>query len=166
MEKILVSACLLGSKVRYNGRDLPCSNDVLKEWYQKGRIVPVCPEVAAGLPIPRPPAEIKNGDGDNVLNHEAMAIENTGQDVSQAFISGAKIALRLCQENNIKVAILTEFSPSCGSSKIYNGDFSNTKIAGFGVTSALLMKNGIKVFSQHNLKEAAEFIRNPQRKRS
>jgi len=57
MEKILVSTCLLGSIVRYNGGDLPCSNLILKEWYQEGRIIPVCPEVAASLPISRPPAE-------------------------------------------------------------------------------------------------------------
>jgi len=92
------------------------------------------------------------------VNHEAIIIENTEQDVSQVFISGAKIALRLCQKNNIKVAILTEFSPSCGSSKIYNGDLSNTKVTGFGATFALLMKNGINVFSQHNLKETVDFI--------
>ncbi|WP_422138336.1 DUF523 domain-containing protein [Endozoicomonas sp. ALC020] len=166
MEKVLVSSCLLGNRVRYNGRDLPCSNDVLKKWLQEGRIVSVCPEVSAGLPIPRAPAEIKNGNGESVLKHDAIVIENTGEDVSQAFISGAKIALKLCQENNIKVAVLTESSPSCGSSKIYNGDFSNTKIAGFGVTSALLMENGIQVFSQHNFTEAAEFLSKIQATRS
>ena len=63
MEKVLVSACLLGEPVRYNGRDKRCEHDVLDRWLREGRVVAVCPEVAGGLPVPRPPAEIVNGAG-------------------------------------------------------------------------------------------------------
>ena len=158
MEKILVSSCLLGNKVRYNGQDLACDNELLKKWVQEGRTVSVCPEVSAGLPIPRAPAEIQNGNGEDVLKYHARVVENTGQEVSRQFISGAKNVLRLCQEHQIRIAILTESSPSCGSSTIYNGKFSKTKKEGFGVTAALLMQNGVRVFSQHNIGDAATFV--------
>ena len=158
MQKVLVSACLLGNKVRYNGRDLPCDNDVLKKWLGEGRVVTVCPEVLGGLPTPRAPAEIQNGDGEDVLRSQARIFDNAGVDVSELFIAGAELALKLCQEHQIQVAILTESSPSCGSTMIYDGEFTHTKKQGLGVTSALLVKNGIRVFSQHNIAEAATSI--------
>src|SRR5688572_6402988 len=58
MVKVLVSACLLGERVRYNGADARCPSDVLERWAREGRLVPFCPEVAGGLPVPRPAAEI------------------------------------------------------------------------------------------------------------
>jgi uncharacterized protein YbbK (DUF523 family) len=162
MKKILVSACLLGNKVRYNARDLPCDSKLLSQWLEEGRIVSVCPEVSAGLPTPRAPAEIQNGNGEDVLNLHAHVIENTGQDVSEQFIAGAENALNLCLKHHIQVAILTESSPSCGSDFIYDGKFSNTKIAGVGVTTALLVKNGIRVFSQNTIADAAEYLQQLQ----
>ncbi len=158
MEKVLVSACLVGSKVRYNGRDILCSSYLLKKWLQEGRVVSICPEVSAGLSIPRPPSEIVNGQGDDVLAFRATVIENSGQDVSAQFIKSAENTLKLCKDKKIRVAVLTESSPSCGSNTIYNGDFSNTKISGSGVTAALLNQHGIKVFSQHCIQEAADAI--------
>lgn len=162
MSKILVSSCLLGNKVRYNGRDLLCDNELLRGWLLEGRVVSVCPEVSAGLPTPRAPAEIQSGNGEDVLHLQASVIENTGKDVSEQFIAGAEYALSLCQKHQIKVAVLTESSPSCGSDFIYNGKFSNTKIAGVGVTSALLIKNGIRVFNQNSIAEAAEYLQQIQ----
>ncbi len=158
MQKILVSACLLGNKVRYNGRDLLCDSEHLTTWQREGRIISVCPEVSAGLPTPRAPAEIQNGNGEAVINLQARVIENTGRDVSDVFIAGAEHALKLCLKHQIQVAILTESSPSCGSQFIYNGEFANTKISGVGVTTALLLKNGIRVFSQNNIAQAAEYF--------
>lgn len=161
MEKVLVSACLLGSKVRYNGQNLLCESDKLKQWYQEGRIVSICPEVSGGLSVPRPPAEIVGGCGDDVLTHQAKVVDNTGQDISGKFIEGARNASKLCHQYQIRVAILTESSPSCGSNSIYSGDFSKTKISGVGVTAALLRQHGVKVVNQYNIQMAADILAAP-----
>jgi uncharacterized protein YbbK (DUF523 family) len=147
MQSILVSACLLGRKVRYNGADKYLADDILARWIAQGRVVATCPEVAAGLSIPRPPAEIKFGTGDDVLDDTAHVFENTGRDVSEAFRQGAQTALALAQSHNCKFALLIDGSPSCGSSFIYDGSFSKTRVPGAGVTAALLRANGIQVFA-------------------
>ncbi|CAM3258817.1 DUF523 domain-containing protein [Moritella viscosa] len=154
MNKVLISACLLGDKVRYDGESLFTSSDILQEWIDKGRIISICPEVSSGMSIPRAPAEINGGDGYDVLEGRISVIENTGNNVTEGFVRGANNALTLCNANEITVAVLAEFSPSCGSSSVYSGDFSGRKVNGVGVTAALLTSHGIKVFSQHQLIEA------------
>jgi uncharacterized protein YbbK (DUF523 family) len=154
MKKVLVSACLLGKRVRYDGRALTVTEHILKDWIRSGRVVSVCPEVDAGMPIPRPAAEIFGGDGYAVLSGQGRVITSTGADVTDYFRSGAERALALCKEHHIKIAVLSEASPSCGSSTIYDGSFSRTKNTGAGVTTALLRKNEIRVFSQHEISAA------------
>ena len=158
MEKILVSACLLGKRVRYDGKELPVSCSILEQWIAAGRVISVCPEVDAGMNIPRVPAEILKGDGCGVLAGTALVVDNTGIDVTEYFKKGSQIALKLCKQHNIKVAVLAENSPSCGSSSIYDGSFTNKKIDGVGVTAALLRKNGIEVFSQRNIESANNLL--------
>lgn len=155
MSKILVSACLLGCKVRYDGNDLPVDNEAFKNVIATYEIISFCPEVAGGLPTPRIAAEICGGAGSDVLEGRAKILGKDGSDVTAPFIKGAKLALQLCQENDIKQAILTESSPSCGSATIYNGKFAGEKITGQGVTCATLEKHGVKVVSQYG---AAKFI--------
>ncbi|WP_257282028.1 MULTISPECIES: DUF523 domain-containing protein [unclassified Endozoicomonas] len=154
MKQVLVSACLLGDRVRYDGNSLSTNSEILQEWIDDGRVVSICPEVSAGMSIPRAPAEISGGEGNDVISGRISVIENSGEDVTEKFLTGANNALSLCKQNHIKVAVLADFSPSCGSSSIYNGAFSGTKIDGAGVTAALLTANGIKVFSQYQLEEA------------
>lgn len=158
MHKILISACLLGEKVRYDGGDSHTHSPVIKKWQQQGRLVLLCPEIAGGLAIPRAPAEIMHGNGVMVLNNTARVMTANHKDLSQQFISGAEQALALAQKHRIKLAILKEGSPSCGSSYIYDGSFTATKQTGTGVTTALLQQNHIKVFSEHCLGEASAFI--------
>jgi len=148
MMKILVSACLLGEKVRYDGGDSR-QTGLLEQWRDDGRLIVICPEVAGGLPVPRPPAEIQS-DG------QIVSVE--GVDVTAAFELGAQKALELCREHNIRIAILKEGSPSCGSSLINDGHFSHTKISGQGVTTKLLEANGVHVFSEGELEKAAAFF--------
>jgi uncharacterized protein YbbK (DUF523 family) len=157
--KILVSACLLGNKVRYDANDVPTENNLLDDWRNEGRLVSFCPEVAGGLSVPRLPAEIKSDDGNAVLDGTAKVFDNQGNDVSENFINGAKKALEAAQQNNIKVAILKSKSPSCGSSFIYDGTFSSVQKVGQGVTTALLERNGIKVFSDLEIEKAAEVVK-------
>lgn len=151
MEKVLVSSCLVGNKVRYNASCLSIPN-LDWEWLNSHvELVVFCPEVSGGLPTPRAPAEIVNGKGMEVVNGLAHVMGNDGIDVTKQFLLGAHKALEICQKHEIKYAILAEGSPSCGSSKIYDGTFSGNKIDGLGVTTAVLTSKGIKVFSQHTV---------------
>ncbi|MBQ4809746.1 DUF523 domain-containing protein [Pseudoalteromonas luteoviolacea] len=149
MQKVFVSACLVGNKVRYNGSSL-CLDKTDKQWLDLNvELAIFCPEVSAGLPIPRAPAEIIGGYGSDVIEGNARVVGDDGVDVTTEFIEGARQALRLCQAQNIRYAILAEGSPSCGSQKIYDGTFSGKKVSGSGVTAELLSSHGIKVYSQH-----------------
>ncbi|RWU23474.1 DUF523 domain-containing protein [Pseudomonas alkylphenolica] len=154
MHKVLVSACLLGQPVRYDGRASGYP-DLLQQWQTEGRTVPLCPEVAGGLPTPRPPAEIPGGQGAAVLEGEVQVLTVTGEDVSAQFIAGAQLALELVRRHGIRIAVLKSGSPSCGNRLVYDGTFSGTKVGGEGVTAALLRREGVQVFSELEL-EAAE----------
>ncbi len=151
MEKILVSACLLGQKVRYDGGHQQLVNRQLAKWQQQGRLVVLCPEVAGGLPVPRAPAEINQADN--------RVYDVTGADVSDAFTKGAQTALALCRQYAIRFALLKESSPSCGGQWVYNGHFCGEKIAGQGITAALLSQHNIQVYSEQTLTELIEQVR-------
>jgi uncharacterized protein YbbK (DUF523 family) len=151
---VLVSACLLGQPVRYDGR-ASGHPDLLRTWQEQGRVVPLCPEVAGGLPTPRPPAEIPGGQGGEVLDGGAQVVTVLGEDVSAAFLAGARQALELVRRHGIRVAVLKSGSPSCGNRLVYDGTFSGSKVSGEGVTSALLRREGVLVFSELELEEAA-----------
>lgn len=143
---ILVSSCLAGLKVRYNGTD--CLEEKIGKLVEENRAVTVCPELLGGLATPREPAEIVGGDGEDVLEGKAKVIDKTGKDVTEFFINGAYATLETARKYKATMVVLKENSPSCGSSSIYNGEFNGEKIAGNGVTSALLKRNGIQVMSE------------------
>ncbi len=156
--QILVSACLMGVKVRYNGSALELESVWLQRLWQENRVHTFCPEMAAGLPVPRPCAEIIGGNGHDVLAGRAEVRDSEGRSISGEFLLAAGKTLDFCRKNAIVLAVLTENSPSCGSNSIYNGTFKGQKIRGCGVTTALLVQNGIRVFSQNELTEAANFL--------
>lgn len=139
MEKILISACLIGDKTKYDGKSN--YHPLVKELLEKYELVPFCPEVEGGLPTPRQPSEIVK---DRVMSSQ-------GKDVTNNFVSGAKKALMICQYLGIKTAILKEGSPSCGLNQVYDGTFSGKKIKGSGITAQLLIKNGIKVITENDI---------------
>ncbi|MDX8406862.1 MAG: DUF523 domain-containing protein [Mariprofundaceae bacterium] len=155
MQKVLVSACLLGEKVRYDGGDC-ARHGLLDDWQRQGRIVPLCPETAGGLPTPRPPAEIVVGNAEAVLRGGARVMREDGGDVTSSFIDGAESALAACWQHKVKVAVLKEGSPSCGVSRVNDGSFTGRKVEGQGVTARLLARHGISVFSEDQLEMAAE----------
>ncbi|AZD18652.1 DUF523 domain-containing protein [Pseudomonas chlororaphis] len=154
MHKILVSRCLLGHRVRYDG-GASGPFDQLASWQAEGRVVALCPEVAGGLPTPRAAAEIPGGQGGEVLDGLARVITTEGEDVSAEFLSGARQALELVREHGIRIAVLKANSPSCGNLLTYDGSFSGVKVSGEGVTVALLKRAGVQVFSELELGEAA-----------
>lgn len=144
MEKVFISACFMGEKVRYDGGHQSLTHQTIAQWKQENRLISGCPECLGGLSVPRDPAEIQQA------NQKIITINN--EDVTDNFHKGALKALEICLKNKVKYALLKESSPSCGSTTIYNGEFSNTKIKGQGVTAALLAEHGIMVFSEKTIK--------------
>lgn len=155
MPLVLISACLLGTPVRHDGEHKRSGSAVLQRWLAEGRVVSVCPEVAGGLAVPRPAAEITaGGSGARVLAGASRVMTRQGADVTLAFVSGATQALQLVQRHDIRVAVLKDGSPSCGSSRIHDGTFTGTRRPGMGVTAALLARAGVHVFGETQFDEA------------
>jgi len=159
MNKVIVSACLIGENVRYNGRVKVNEINILSDWKFQGRLVPFCPEVAGGLPVPRPCSEISGQDGSTVLHGYTRVMNNKGKDVTQYFLTGAQKALELARLYKIKLAVLKDGSPSCGSTYIYDGSFSGIKKPGKGITTVLLEENSIRVFSEREIFKAVEYLK-------
>jgi uncharacterized protein YbbK (DUF523 family) len=164
MHRILVSACLMGRPVRFDGRAKTSDDELLAAWREEGRLVPFCPEVAGGLPVPRPPAEIEGGIGGSaVIFGAARVLTADGTDVTKPFLAGAQGALDRARELGIRIAILKEGSPSCGSLRIHDGTFRGNTVPGRGVTASLLEANGIAVFGEDRIPDAAERLRELER---
>ena len=139
----IISACLAGIDCRYNGKNN--KNEEILKLVQEGKAILVCPEQLGGLSTPRLPSEIVS-DNENV-----KVISNDGKDVTENFIKGAEETLKIAKMMGIKKAILKARSPSCGYGKIYDGTFSKTITKGNGITSELLEKNGIKIYTEEDL---------------
>lgn len=160
MIRVLVSSCLLGKPIRFNGSDAPSDKTILSQWQSEGRLVHFCPEIAVGFPIPRPPAETVGGDGRMVLSDDAIVLEDTGANVTEMFVEGAKKAVEFAQLNDVRIAILTDGSPSCGSTYVYDGSFSGKTVQGKGITAELLEQNGIRIFNEDQIEKALEHLKN------
>ena len=138
----------MGEAVRYDGGDCfqqldSATKALIRTWQQQGLLLPLCPEVAGGLAVPRPAAEIQH---DKVKNAD-------GIDVTSSFELGAELALKLCLEHGLRFALLKQGSPSCGNTLINDGTFSKQKIFGQGFTSRLLRQQNIEVFNETQLAE-------------
>ena len=144
--KYLISACLAGENVRYDGQN--CLNHILKKLVEQHTAIFMCPEIMGGLSIPRLPAEIVGGDGHDVLLGHAQVINAHGQDISSAFIQGAHKTLDYACMHQVTHVILKANSPSCSSNMIYDGSFQGLKILGQGVTAALLTQHGFIVMDE------------------
>lgn len=150
--KILVSACLLGRPVRYDGSAKTLEDALLDRWMAQGRVVSVCPEGMAGLPTPRPPAEIADGQGGSAVTRgTGRIVESGGRDVTMAYLAGARLTLDQAIRHDCRHALLTDGSPSCGSGFVYDGSFTGRRIDGAGVTAALLRQHGIAVFGHGDI---------------
>jgi uncharacterized protein YbbK (DUF523 family) len=138
MENILVSACLTGENVKYDGYNN--LNDKVVALKKRYNFILICPEVMGGLLIPRVPAEVKNN----------KVITKDNVDVTKEYHKGAQIALELAKKFNCKKAILKSKSPSCGKSR-YDGTFTHKLIDEYGITAQLLINNGIKVYTEEEI---------------
>jgi uncharacterized protein YbbK (DUF523 family) len=129
---------------RYDGRS--CAVSRIEEWVKSGEAVPICPEVAGGLGVPRTPCEIRSAN-----QRDRRVVSKDGRDCTDAFVRGAQEALRLVRRYNIARAVLKSRSPSCGFGRIYDGTFSGRLIDGSGVTAELLNQNGVEIFDENSL---------------
>lgn len=148
---ILVSSCLLGNAVRYKGDANPL--DLLLKYKEQGHFIPICPEVFGGLSIPRPPAEIVGGSGEDVWQGKAKLMNNEGVDVTESYKNGVLKAAEYCKKQHVTAVILKERSPSCGTHMIYDGTFTGTRIPGRGVTAAYFAQMGLPLYSEEELTE-------------
>ena len=142
----MVSMCLAGVKCRYDGgtkrsRLIDCLRAAGEEYKL------FCPECMGGLEIPREPAEIIGGTGEDVLDGKAKVCDRAGRDVTEQFLKGAYAALALAEKLKPSQIYMKTRSPSCGTGEIYNGTFSKTSISGDGVTAALLKRHGYTVIA-------------------
>ena len=137
--RILISACLLGVRCRYDGQSKACPAAL--ELLKDHALIPVCPEQLGGLPTPRLPAEIQ---GNKVINRD-------GVDVTAPYQKGAEEAARLYQLFHCDCAILKARSPSCGCGQVYDGSFSGTLVPGDGITAQALKRLGVRVLTEETL---------------
>lgn len=143
--KIAISSCLLGEPCRYDGRSCPSEAARLLQGLDGVELVPVCPEVLGGLPVPRPPSEI------DAAERVLCVTSAEGADVTAAFMAGAQAALEAVGEGSCKLAVLKAKSPSCGCGLVYDGTFSGTLVPGYGATARLLRTEGVRVVDEEQL---------------
>lgn len=149
----------MGQPVRYDGAAKTVANPHLAGWQAAGRLVAFCPEIAGGFAVPRLPAEIEAGaEALDVLTGAARILDRDGTDVTAGFLAGAQATLNAAQKGGCRHAILTDGSPSCGSSFIYSGNFDGVKRAGVGVTTAVLVQNGVQVWHQDEIDDLANAL--------
>ena len=137
--KIMVSACLLGENCKYDGGNN--RNEALLKMLAGHEIIPVCPELAGGLPVPRVSVEIVNG----------RAVNRNGEDVEDAFRKGAVKTMEIAEREKPDLVILQSRSPSCGVNEIYDGTFSGKKIPGHGIFAGMAIGAGYKVIDAEDL---------------
>ena len=143
MKTLLISACLLGSSCKYSGGSNALPGETLAALRERYRLIPVCPECAGGLPVPRTPAERQG----------RWVADRDGRDVTAQYEKGALVALRLARMFGCEAALLKERSPSCGSGEIYDGSFSGRLIPGYGTAAELLHDLGVAVCGEGRIGE-------------
>ena len=138
--KILVSACLLGENCKYNGGNN--YNAAVAEYVNGKEILPICPEMIAGMGCPRIPIEIVDG----------VLMDRNGNNVEAAMRKAVAQAMEMIRKEEIQCAVLQSRSPTCGVNQIYDGSFSGKLIPGSGVLAQALKDEGYKVVDAEDIK--------------
>jgi uncharacterized protein YbbK (DUF523 family) len=139
---ILVSACLVGKRCRYDGGS--CEQEALDRFFCWRRTIAVCPEELGGLGTPRPKAFFSKGDGMSVVEGHGRIVNAMGEDVSLRLLDGAHRTVVLAREAGVRVAYLKEGSPSCGIHRVWS---RRRRVPGMGVTAAMLAEEGVRLVS-------------------
>ena len=137
----IVSGCLVGIDCRFDGKNR-ISTDLIED-FKRGELIPLCPEQLGGLPTPRPPSRIVNGNGYDVLDGRTRVVNQKGDDVTENFIKGATEVLKITKILDVEEAVLESKSPSCGCGRIYD-EISGELVESEGVLTALLKRNGVR----------------------
>ncbi|MBS99486.1 MAG: hypothetical protein CMI01_12515 [Oceanospirillaceae bacterium] len=151
MAKILVSACLLGARVRYDGQHNLLDHPVLAQWKREDRLVMACPEVLGGLPTPRPAAEVQS-------RFPILVTTDEGQDLTPQYLAGAELTADIARDHGCICALMKANSPSCGNHATYDGSFTGEKVNHPGVAANELIRGGIPVFNEHEIDRLIEFV--------
>lgn len=159
MEKILVSACLLGNRVRYDGGHHLLEHPIINHWQREGRLIAACPEILGGLPTPRPPAEIQG-------RFPILVATREGADVTPEFLAGAEQTMEIAQRHRCCCALMKANSPSCGNHRTYDGSFTGRHINAPGVAAQELLRHGIPVFNEKEVDLLIEFVHSREQFRS
>lgn len=139
--KLIISSCLLGLPAKYNGEQV--IHPLIEALEEKYELIAVCPETLGGLDVPREPAELRG----------VRVLTKSGQDVTEEYEKGARVALDIAKGLSIKKAILKERSPSCGHGLIHDGTFTDGMIEGEGVCAKLFLENGIDIFRESDIEK-------------
>ena len=137
--KILVSACLLGENCKYNGGNNYCPK--VAAFLEGHEVIPVCPELEAGLGCPRVPMVIVNGV---LINKEGTIVDGQVRAAIQNI-------LQRIDGEAINCAVLKSRSPTCGVHQVYDGTFTGTLIPGAGVLTQALQAAGIRVIDSEEV---------------
>jgi uncharacterized protein YbbK (DUF523 family) len=155
MWRVLVSGRLGGATIRFHETGVLVDSPIWRQWKAEGRLVSVCPELAVGFPVPRPPAEIVDGTAAEVFDGHGRVLEASGRDVTELFRAAAHRAVQRALDAHVALAVLVDGGPTCGSSYAHDGTFSGAVTPGRGVAAEALQRHGIPVFDQHQLVQAA-----------
>ncbi|WP_327043069.1 DUF523 domain-containing protein [Micromonospora ureilytica] len=164
MLRVLVSGCLGGAAIRFNETGVLVDSPIWRQWRTEGRLVPFCPELAVGFPVPRPAAEIVDGAAADVFDGHGRVLEASGRDVTELFRAAAHRAVQRAIDAHVALAVMVDGSPTCGSSYIYDGTFSGVTMPGRGVAAEALHHHGIPVFPHHQLEQAAAALAELERR--
>ena len=145
--KILVSACLCGETCRYNGQAVPFDHPALARWLREGRVVPFCPELLGGLPVPRGESQRR---GSRVVTRD-------GEDVTEVFARGAVASVDLARTSEAAFCLLKQRSPSCGTRIIHDGTFTGVLVPGEGMAAQALREAGFVLFGEDEMEQADAF---------
>jgi uncharacterized protein YbbK (DUF523 family) len=151
--RVLMSGCLAG---------LPCGVDATDyglgkarpSWLSDPRVrtFSFCPEDHR-MGTPRTMPDLHGGDGFDVLDNRARILDEKGDDLTNAMLSGARAMLALAIDQKVDFAILTDRSAACGSQVISIGCRFDEPIhhaRGVGVATALLLRHGFHIVSQRD----------------
>lgn len=159
VNKVFVSGCLNGRPIRFNSTAVSVESEIWDRWESEGRLVSFCPELAAGFPVPRAPAEIVGSTASVVLKGRGRVEEDNGTDVTDEFVKGARLAAERAIAAGCVMAVLTDGSPSCGTTYTFDGTFTGGTVEGMGVTARLLCDQGLRVFPEDQIDEADRYLR-------
>ena len=137
--KVLVSACLLGENCKYNGGNNYSS--AVAEFVRGKEILPICPELMAGMGCPRTPIEIVDG----------VLMDRDGKNVDTAMREAVEMAMKQISSKEILCAVLQSRSPTCGVNQVYDGSFSGKLIPGAGIFTQALKEAGYRVIDAENV---------------